>query len=153
MTLNNVELRTEVLQEEVESPFIFKRIFIQELKLNIPWASLRYQPAKVSIRANRICKIAWPLMRPLAQIRVRNAEVVLWAGGDRASAGSAAAEGGAGADDVRAEEQLDNSQMSWVYALVTQALANLIVDINGLTFRVEMLRQPTAAASGHGWRR
>ena len=42
-------------QEEVESPFIFKRIFIQELKLNIPWASLRYQPAKVSIRANRIC--------------------------------------------------------------------------------------------------
>ena len=54
VTLNNVELRTEVLQEEVESPFIFKRIFIQELKLNIPWASLRYQPAKVSSRANRI---------------------------------------------------------------------------------------------------
>ena len=53
VTLNNVELRTEVLQEEVESPFIFKRIFIQELKLNIPWASLRYQPAKVSSRANR----------------------------------------------------------------------------------------------------
>ena len=41
VTLNNVELRTEVVQEEVESPFIFKRIFIQELKLNIPWASLR----------------------------------------------------------------------------------------------------------------
>ena len=52
VTLNNVELRTEVLQEEVESPFIFKRIFIQELKLSVPWASLRYQPAKVSNRAN-----------------------------------------------------------------------------------------------------
>ena len=68
----------------------------------------------------------WPLHSArgaLAQSRGRNAEVVLWAGGDRASAGSAAAEGGAGADDVRAEEQLDNSQMSRVYALVTQALA------------------------------
>ena len=48
MTLNNVELRTEVLQDELETPLTFKRIFIQELKLNIPWASLRYQPAKVS---------------------------------------------------------------------------------------------------------
>ena len=50
MTLNNVELRTEVLQDELETPLTFKRIFIQELKLNIPWASLRYQPAKVSSR-------------------------------------------------------------------------------------------------------
>ena len=47
MTLNNVELRTEVLQDELETSLTFKRIFIQELKLNIPWASLRYQPAKV----------------------------------------------------------------------------------------------------------
>ena len=44
-----------------------------------------------------------------------------------------------------ANQTLDNSQMSWVYSLVTQALANLIVDINGLTFRVEMLRRVPAA--------
>jgi hypothetical protein len=47
VTLNNVELRTEVLQDELDTSLTFKRIFIQELKLNIPWASLRYQPAKV----------------------------------------------------------------------------------------------------------
>ena len=41
-------------QDELETPLPFKRIFIQELKLNIPWASLRYQPAKVSSCANRI---------------------------------------------------------------------------------------------------
>ena len=58
MTLNNVELRTEVLQDELETPLTFKRIFIQELKLNIPWASLRYQPAKVSLQLtffSRVC--------------------------------------------------------------------------------------------------
>ena len=36
--------------------------------------------------------------------------------------------------------------MSWVHSLVTQALANLIVDINGLTFRAEMLRRVPAEA-------
>jgi hypothetical protein len=51
VTLNNVELRTEVLQQELDTPLTFKRIFIQELKLNIPWASLRYQPAKVCASA------------------------------------------------------------------------------------------------------
>ena len=91
-----------------------------------------------------------------AQIRVRNAEVVLLAGGDESAAGDGAADGAADVtvkDD--AAQTLDNSQMSWVYSLVTQALANLIVDIiNGLTFRVEMLRRvpaeadPAAAAAG-----
>lgn len=58
MTLNNVELRTEVLQQELDTPLTFKRIFIQELKLNIPWASLRYQPAKV----RGLCSAAAPLL-------------------------------------------------------------------------------------------
>ena len=53
VTLNNVELRTEVLQDELETSLTFKRIFIQELKLNIPWASLRYQPAKVRMQLTR----------------------------------------------------------------------------------------------------
>jgi len=86
---------------------------------------------------------------------VRNAEVVLLAGGDESAAGDGAADGAAGVtvkDD--AAQMLDNSQMSWVYCLVTQAFANLIVDINSLTFRVEMLRRvpaeadPAAAAAG-----
>jgi hypothetical protein len=94
-------------------------------------------------------------VRP-AQIRVRNAEVVLLAGGDESAAGDGAADGAADVavkDD--AAQTLDNSQMScWVYSPVTQALANLIVDINGLTFQVEMLRRvpaeidPATAAAG-----
>ena len=92
-------------------------------------------------------------VRP-AQIRVRNAEVLV-AGGDESAAGDGTADGAADVavkDD--AAQTLDNSQMSWVYSLVTQALANLIVDINGLTFRVEMLRRvfvgadPGATAAG-----
>lgn len=90
------------------------------------------------------------------QIRVRNAEVVLVAGGDPA-AGCSAADSAADVSvrDDGANQTLDNSQMSWVYSLVTQALANLIVDINGLTFRVEMLRRvpaenPLAGVMGSG---
>jgi hypothetical protein len=93
-------------------------------------------------------------VRP-AQIRVRNAEVVVLAGGDESATVDGAADGAADVtvkDD--AAQTLDNSQMSWVYSLVTQAFANLIVDINSLTFRVEMLRRvpaeadPAAAAAG-----
>ena len=50
-----------------------------------------------------------------AQIRVRNAEVVLLAGGDESAAGDGAADGAADVtvkDD--AAQTLDNSQMSWV---------------------------------------
>ena len=93
-------------------------------------------------------------MRP-AQIRVRNAEVVLLAGGGESAADDGTANGAADVTVKGAAAQaLDNSQMSWVYSLVTQALANLIVDINGLTFRVEMLRRvpaeadPAVAAAG-----
>jgi hypothetical protein len=147
VTLNNVELRVEVLQEELGcGPFTFKRVFIQELKLNIPWASLRYQPAKV---------------------RVRNAEVVLWAGDADAvaaaaavaAAGSTSGRGAAGADSAASAadatpsredpQELDQTQQGWAESLVSQALANLVADINGLTIRVEMLQaageQPTGA--------
>ena len=53
----------------------------------------------------------WP-----AQIRVRNAEVVLLAGGGESAADDGTADGAA---DVTvkgdAAQALDNSQMSWVY--------------------------------------
>ncbi len=63
------------------------------------------------------------------------------AGGDESAAASSAQDG-ARAESVKddADQTLDNTQMSWVYSLVTQALANLVVDINGLTIRAEMLR-------------
>ena len=79
---------------------------------------------------------------------MRNAEVVLVAGGDE-SATASSAEEDATAEAVKddAAHTLDNSQMSWVYSLVTQALANLIVDINGLTIRAEMLRSVRVDAS------
>ena len=73
-----------------------------------------------------------------AQIRVRNAELVLLAGGDESAAGDGAADGAADVtvkDD--AAQTLDNSQMSWVYSLVTQALAILIV--SSLTLRTNEL--------------
>ena len=56
------------------------------------------------------------------QIRVRNVEGVLPAGGGESAAGDGAADGAADVtvkDD--AAQTLDNSQMSWVYSLVTQA--------------------------------
>jgi hypothetical protein len=33
--------------------------------------------------------------------------------------------------------------MGWVQSIVSQAMANLVLDINGLTIRVQMLRQPS----------
>ena len=66
MTLNNVELRTEVLQDELDTSLTFKRIFIQELKLNIPWASLRYQPAKVLMPATSCARAHAVQLRALA---------------------------------------------------------------------------------------
>ena len=70
------------------------------------------------------------------------------AGGDE-SAATRSAEEDATAEAAKddAAHKLDNSQMSWVYSLVTQALANLIVDINGLTIRAEMLRSVRVDAS------
>ena len=45
-------------EDELETPHTFKRIFIQEPKLNIAWASLRYQPAKVSSHPRRLLSSA-----------------------------------------------------------------------------------------------
>jgi hypothetical protein len=85
-------------------------------------------------------------VRP-AQIRVRNAEVLV-AGGDESAAGDVAADGAADVtvkDD--AAQTLHNSQISWVYSLSSRRPSrNLIVDINGLTFLVEMLRRVLAEA-------
>jgi hypothetical protein len=154
-------------EDEPQTPLTFKRIFIQELKLNIPWASLRYQLAKVSSRPRRLLRsarlarqpspICLPARLPAlsldsrtrgdgrcacdvrpAQIRVRNAEMALLAGGDESTAGDVAADGAADVtvkDD--AAQTLDSSQMSWVYSLVTQALAILIV--SSLTLRTNEL--------------
>jgi hypothetical protein len=62
-------------------------------------------------------------VRP-AQIRVRNAEVVVLAGGDESATVDGAADGAADVTVKDAAAQtLDNSQMSRVYSLVTQALA------------------------------
>jgi hypothetical protein len=120
VTLNNIDLRVDVLQEELDTPFIFERIFIQELKVNIPWASLGYQPANIFIR---------------------NAQIVLLAASPNSTRDSSATETAAGgtADPNDATvQQLDSSQMTWVQSMVAAALANVEVTINGLTFRIEM---------------
>ena len=183
MTLNNVELRTEVLRKmswrrrlrsseylhpgaQAQHPLGLAALSARQgivapsrlarLSSALPPASTclpaRGAPALSGLtRRRRRCACD---VRP-AQIRVRNAEVVLLAGGGESAAGDGAADGAADVtvkDD--AAQTLHNSQMSWVHSLVTQALANLIVDINGLTFRVEMLRRvpmgadPGATAAG-----
>ena len=119
VTLNNIDLRVDVLQEELDTPFIFERIFIQELKVNIPWASLGYQPANIFIR---------------------NAQIVLLAASPNSTRDSSATETAAGGTDYPNDatvQQLDSSQMTWVQSMVAAALANVEVTINRLTFRIE----------------
>jgi hypothetical protein len=51
-------------QDELETPLTFKRIFIQELKLNLVWASLSYEPAKVSSHPRRLLSSAQLARQP-----------------------------------------------------------------------------------------
>ena len=57
-------------QDELETPLTFKRIFIQEPKLNVAWASLRYQPAKVSSHPRRLLGSAQLARQPVIDVYV-----------------------------------------------------------------------------------
>jgi hypothetical protein len=58
-------------EDELETPRTFKRIFIQEPKLNVAWASLRYQPTKVSSHPRRLLGSAQLARQPASSLPAR----------------------------------------------------------------------------------
>ena len=143
LVFKNVELRLDVLQEEVGLPMVFRRGFVQELKVLLPLANLLRE--HISITLNNVEVVAHTpaaLNQP-----VQPGQTEPPSPGPRAPSSSSGAphEEKAGGGDARDKGMLEE----WMTAILQRIAINVKVEVNNMVFKYES----SSFVSSVSWKR
>eukprot|EP00960_Hanusia_phi_P055365 762949-Hanusia_phi.AAC.11 len=116
LVFKNVELKLDVLQEEIGLPVVFRRGFVQELKVFLPLANL---------------------LREHIRISFSNVEVVAQTPTSTTGPDSfnAKPSGNSSSIDNNRKDKADNEQEGWVQSILTRIAINIKIEVNNLVFK------------------
>ena len=124
MVFKNVELRLDVLQEELGLPLVFTRGFIQELRVYVPLASLLRESIKFTLTNLEIVASTPTDTAPRGATPKKETK-----SGSRHSPGQGPAQ------RVRPHSEVGEKQPGWVHSVVQKVLQNIGIEVRNLVFK------------------
>ena len=122
MVFKNVELRLDVLQEELGLPLVFTRGFIQELRVYVPLASLLRDNIKFTLTN-------------LEVVASTPAETTVRARAQKSPAAGHSPSHGPDKHRTRHASEDAEKQPSWMHSVLQRVLQNVGVEVRNLVFK------------------
>jgi vacuolar protein sorting-associated protein 13B len=128
MVFKNVELRLDVLQEELGLPLVFTRGFIQELRVYIPLASLLRESIKFTLTNLEVVASTPTQTSVRAKTRANK-------GAGHRNSKMSPGHGPTPRGRAHIEEGDKENQPSWMHSVVQRVLQNIGVEVRNLVFK------------------